>query len=179
MVDPIPSLEGTWDLRDSSDSNCNASVDICHYKFYQNLYASHFTKEKNCVLRITASNLSGYSISFAYASDRHSSTQDFLVDKFNFLNPGSSSGDSGSCTLFGSVIALDSSVGACSLLLVGPLPGQRVIEKYTLQEEGMGLTVRYFISSIEVRFAIELVGCFVIVVLLCAMTLHQYCVSFM
>lgn len=173
MVDPNPTLEGTWDLRDSSDSNCNASVNTCHYNFYQDMYASHFTKERNCVLSITASNLGGDSISFVYASDHHSSTREFCVDRFNFLYPGiSNGGDSNgsSCTLFGSVIALDSSIGACSLLVVGPLPGQRVIEKYTLQEGGTGLTVRYFISSIEV--GTSHLNRFVVVVLYS--NLHRY-----
>ena len=54
--------------------------------------------------------------------------------------------------MFGSVIAMDAAAGSCSLLVIGPLPGQRVIEKYSLEAEGMELCVRYFISSIEVLF---------------------------
>ena len=69
---------------------------------------------------------------------------------------GSSGGGVCSATVFGSVITLDAGAGSCSLLTIGPLPGQRVIEKYTLQAEGAELLVRYFISSIEVGYGYTL-----------------------
>ena len=154
MLDLFLTLEGIWDLRGSGDSN--ASVNTSHADFYGDLYASHFAKEQNSVLTITASNLDGDSISYTYSSRRSSTTRVFLVDKFNLFFPSgtssSSSSSSSSCnsTIFGSVITLDAFAGSCSLLVVGPLPGQRVIEKYILQEGGAVLCVRYFISSIEV-----------------------------
>jgi hypothetical protein len=158
MLDLFLTLEGTWDLRETGDSN--PRVEIPHHAdFYGDLYASHFAREQNCVLTITASSLDSDSIAYTYASRSSSTTREFLVDKFNFFFPSGSSTSSSSCTssssscsstIFGSVITLDASAGSCSLLVVGPLPGQRVIEKYQLQAEGMELRVCYFVSSIEV-----------------------------
>lgn len=130
MLDLFLTLEGIWDLCDTG----NIAEKTSHNDFYGDLYASHFAKEENCVLTISASNLVHDSISYTYASKRISTTREFLVDKFNLFFPAGSSSSSGSSsnssscnsTIFGSVISLDASAGSCSLLVIGPLPGQRV-----------------------------------------------------
>lgn len=156
MRDLFLTLEGDWDLR---NSDVNKMVQTSHSEFYGDLYASHFSNAKNCSLTISASNLMNDSMSFTYASDRITTTREFLANKFNFFFPSGTSSSSCSTssgstclssTVYGSVITLDAADGSCSLLIIGPLPGQRVIEKYNLQAEGMQLSVRYFISSIEV-----------------------------
>mmetsp|Transcript_15736 Transcript_15736/g.26264 ORF Transcript_15736/g.26264 Transcript_15736/m.26264 type:complete len:607 (+) Transcript_15736:65-1885(+) len=153
MLDLILTLEGVWSLR---DSDVNSTVQTSHADFYNNLYASHFKSatDTHRVLTISASNVGNDSLCFKYSSELGSASRQFLVDKFNIFFPNGHGGtidSSSSCssTIFGSVITLDASAGSCSLLVIGPEAGQRVIEKYNLQAEGAELRVRYFISSIE------------------------------
>lgn len=151
-------LEGVWEL--SRGNSEDVDPQVSHEDLYRDLYAAHFSAEEteSLSLEIAASNLDTESISFTYSSAHGAATRFLLVNNFNILYPSCSTlgGSSSSCNseIFGSVISLESSDGTCSVLLIGPQPGQRIIEKYSLEDGGEDLKVRYFISSIEGDFQV-------------------------
>ena len=152
MLGKLLTLEGRWKLRDNVDDNPVAETS--HAEFYSDIYSCHFAREDESVLSIRADVFGDDTLTFTYESQNGSCTRDFLMDHFNIFFPNSM--NNFKSTAFGSVIAFDAAAGTWSLLVIGPLPGQRVIEKYCLEGDGMQLNVKYFISSIDVSYEYSL-----------------------
>ena len=130
---------GNW-----TSSRGGAAVDGVSSAIFEDLYTCRRLVTEPAVLSIKQACRDKEEIFFTYKSASNEAIRCMSLGELNFV--ATSSGP-----VFGSVVGMNEKFEMCSVLLIGPTPGLRIIEHYMVSNNGLDLTVSYTISSFGVR----------------------------
>lgn len=130
-------LTGCWNSKGcSSEEGCASNV------LFDDLYGHRNIVGAGTILTIKQESREKEEIFFTYKTSLGECIRLISIEELNFVL--STHGP-----VFGTAIDMNESFDKCSILLIGPSPGLRIKESYSLSSDGQELSVSYMITTHE------------------------------